>query len=197
MPDTHTPPAPGSPAVKRRRFNVSLVWLVPIVAALVGLSMVVHNARNAGPQITVSFLTAEGLEANKTQVKYKNVVIGKVTAIALADDRSHVQASIELDASAKSFASRDARFWVVRPRIGANGISGVDTLLSGAFIGADAGESSKARKDFVGLETPPAITYGEKGKRFTLRTDNLGSLDIGTPPIWRGASPEVQQRVVG
>ncbi len=185
MPDTHTPPAPGSPAVKRRRFNVSLVWLVPIVAALVGLSMVVHNARNAGPQITVSFLTAEGLEANKTQVKYKNVVIGKVTAIALADDRSHVQASIELDASAKSFASRDARFWVVRPRIGANGISGVDTLLSGAFIGADAGESSKARKDFVGLETPPAITYGEKGKRFTLRTDNLGSLDIGSSVYYR------------
>jgi len=176
---------PGSPEVKRRRFNVSLVWLVPIVAALIGLSMVVHNARQAGPQITVSFLTAEGLEVNKTQVKYKNVVIGKVTSIALADDRSHVETTIDLDASAKSFATDDSRFWVVRPRIGANGVSGIGTLLSGAFIGADAGDSEKSKKDFIGLETPPPITYGQKGKRYTLRTDDLGSLDIGSNVYYR------------
>lgn len=184
-PNSAVTPIPGNPEVKRRRFNVSLVWLVPIVAALVGLSMVVHNARTAGPQITVSFLTAEGLEANKTQVKYKNVVIGKVTSIALTEDRSHVDATIDLDASAKSFASEDSRFWVVRPRIGANGVSGIDTLLSGAFIGADAGASDNTKQNFVGLETPPPITYGEKGKRYTLHTDNLGSLDIGSSVYYR------------
>ena len=184
-PSSDDTPVPGKPEVKRRRFNVSLVWLVPIVAALVGLSMVVHNARQEGPQITVSFLTAEGLEANKTQVKFKNVVIGKVTAITLREDRSHIDATIELDASAKSFASEDSRFWVVRPRIGAGGISGIDTLLSGSFIGADAGASDKTKKDFVGLETPPPITYGQKGTRYTLKTDNLGSLDIGSSVYYR------------
>jgi paraquat-inducible protein B len=103
----------------------------------------------------------------------------------LREDRSHIDATIELDASAKSFASEDSRFWVVRPRIGAGGISGVDTLLSGSFIGADAGASDKSKKDFVGLETPPPITYGQKGTRYTLKTDNLGSLDIGSSVYYR------------
>ncbi|MDY7560614.1 MlaD family protein [Pseudomonas sp. 10B1] len=180
-------PSPGAPEIKHRNFNVSLVWIVPIVAALVGLSMVAHNIISAGPQISVSFQTAQGLEVNKTQVKYKNVVIGKVTAIALSEDRNRVDATIDLDASAKSFATEGSRFWVVRPRIGANGISGVDTLLSGSFIGADAGEpdSDQTKKNFVGLETPPPVTYGEKGKRYTLHTDTLGSLDIGSDVYYR------------
>jgi paraquat-inducible protein B len=184
-PSSPVTPTPGAPEVKRRRFNVSLVWLVPIVAALVGLSMVIHNARSAGPEITVNFLTAEGLEANKTQVKYKNVVIGKVIAIALSEDRGHVEAKIALDASAKSFAVDDSRYWVVRPRIGAGGISGVDTLLSGAFIGADPGSSGKIVDRFVGLETPPPVTYGEKGTRYSLKTDDLGSLDVGSSVYYR------------
>lgn len=158
---------------------------MPIVAALIGLSMVVHKAMSVGPQIVVSFLTAEGLEANKTQVKYKNVVIGKVTSIVLSDDRAHIDATIELDQSAAAFTTRDTRFWVVRPRIGAGGVSGVDTLLSGAFIGADPGESKDTDKNFVGLENPPAITYGQKGKRFTLHTADLGSLDIGSAVYYR------------
>jgi paraquat-inducible protein B len=177
--------SPGSPDVRRRRFNVSLVWLVPIVAAVIGLSMVVHNSLSAGPKINVSFETAEGLEANKTQVKFKNVVIGQVTAIALSQDRNRVIATIELKDSAKSFTAKDSRFWVVRPRIGAQGISGVDTLLSGAFISADAGSSEQTSADFYGLETPPPITYGERGKRFTLHSDDLGSLDIGSPVYYR------------
>lgn len=175
----------AKPAVKSRKFNVSLVWIVPIVAAAVGLSMLISNSLSAGPQITVSFQTAEGLEANKTQVKYKNVVIGKVSAIALSPDRSKVVATVDLDASAQPFTAKDSVYWVVRPRIGANGISGVDTLLSGAFIGADAGKSEETRKNFRGLETPPPITYGAKGKRFTLHTDDLGSLDIGSPVYYR------------
>ncbi|WP_397448757.1 intermembrane transport protein PqiB [Pseudomonas sp. NA-150] len=188
MPDhSNTPvtPTPGAPEVKRRRFNVSLVWLVPIIAALVGVSMVIHNARMAGPTITISFLTAEGLEANKTQVKYKNVVIGKVTVITLSDDRSHIDATVDLNATAKSFAVEDSRFWVVRPRIGAGGVSGVDTLLSGAFIGADAGVSNNNLDHFTGLETPPPITYGEKGTHYTLHTEDLGSLDVGSNVYYR------------
>ncbi|WP_031319444.1 intermembrane transport protein PqiB [Pseudomonas tolaasii] len=178
-------PTPSSPEVRSRRFNVSLVWLLPIVAALIGLSMVVHKAMSVGPQIVVTFLTAEGLEANKTQVKYKNVVIGKVTSIALSEDRAHISATIELDQSAAAFTKRDTRFWVVRPRIGAGGVSGVDTLLSGAFIGADPGEVKGTENKFVGLEKPPAIAYGQKGKRFTLHTADLGSLDIGSAVYYR------------
>ncbi|UQY33037.1 MlaD family protein [Pseudomonas fulva] len=179
------PSAAARPAVKTRRYVVSLIWLVPVVAALIGLSMLISSSLEQGPVITISFQTAEGLEANKTQVKYKNVVIGQVIAITLAPDRSHVVATIELKATAQSFTAEDSLFWVVRPRIGAGGVSGIDTLLSGAFIGADAGEAKKTMRAFVGLETPPPITYGEQGKRFKLSTEDLGSLDIGSPVYYR------------
>ena len=178
-------PTPGRPQVKARKARISLVWLVPIVAGLIGLSMVIHDFLNVGPKVVVSFLTAEGLEAKKTQVKYKNVVIGTVTDITLSDDRTHILATIELNQSAAPFTRADTQYWVVRPRIGAHGISGVDTLLSGAFISADAGSSEKTEKNFTGLETPPPVTFGERGKRFILHTDDLGSLDIGSPVYFR------------
>jgi paraquat-inducible protein B len=176
---------PPQPQVKARKARVSLVWLVPIVAGLIGLSMVIHDFLNVGPKVVISFLTAEGLEAKKTQVKYKNVVIGVVTDITLSDDRTHVLATVELNQSAAPFTRADTQYWVVRPRIGAHGVTGVDTLLSGAFIGADAGSSDETKKDFTGLETPPPVTFGEKGKRFILHTDDLGSLDIGSPVYFR------------
>jgi paraquat-inducible protein B len=178
-------PTPARPQVKARKARISLVWLVPIVAGIIGLSMVIHDFLNVGPKVVVSFLTAEGLEAKKTQVKYKNVVIGTVTDIDLSDDRTHVLATIELNQSATPFTRADSQYWVVRPRIGAHGVSGVDTLLSGAFISADAGSSEKTEKNFTGLETPPPVTFGEKGKRFILHTDDLGSLDIGSPVYFR------------
>ena len=109
-PSSSSAPA-GDPEIRQRRVRVSLIWLVPIVAALVGLSMVAQSWLSAGPQITVSFLTAEGLEANKTQVKYKNVVIGRVTGITLSEDRTRVVATIELDQNTEAFIREDAQLF--------------------------------------------------------------------------------------
>jgi paraquat-inducible protein B len=179
------PDALPEPEVQRPRINASLVWLVPIIAALVGLSLVIHSWVEAGPTITISFLTAEGLDPGKTPVKYKNVIIGRVTAVHLSQDRTRVVAKVALEKSAQGFATADTRFWVVRPRIGLGGVSGIDTLLSGAFIGADAGQSQDTKTDFVGLENPPAITHDAPGKTFSLHADDLGSLDIGSPIYFR------------
>lgn len=176
---------PGSPAIKTRRFNVSLVWIVPIVAVLVGISLVVHSVLQQGPTITLNFKTGSGLTANKTEVKYRNVVIGQVTDVALSDDQKSVNATVQLAKQAESFTRADSQFWVVRPRIGAGGVSGIDTLLSGDYIGADIGQSETRARQFKGLENPPPITYGEPGKRFTLHTQTLGSLDIGSPVYYR------------
>ena len=186
MTDRHEPDALApTPEVRRSRWSVSLIWLVPIVAALIGLSMVVHSWASRGPTITVTFLTAEGLEAGKTQVKYKNVVIGTVTDIKLAPDRNRVIITIDLEKSAEGFATQGARYWVVRPRFGVSGVSGVDTLLSGPFIGADIGDSTEKHYDFRGLEQPPALIHGASGKRFLLTADDLGSLDVGSPIYYR------------
>ena len=173
------------PVVKRRRFNASLIWLIPALAALVGISLVVNSWLQAGPQITISFQSAEGLDAGKTPVKYKNVVIGKVRKIRLSEDRSHVLVTVALDKSADSFATKGTRYWVVRPRIGLGGVSGIDTLFSGAFIGADVGESKQPEDNFKALEVPPAVKHDAPGRSFILHTDDLGSLDIGSPVYFR------------
>lgn len=173
------------PVLRKRRNSTWLIWLVPMLAALVGLSLVVNAWLQAGPEITISFKTAQGLSAGKTPVKYKDVVIGMVSKIDLSPDRDHVLVKVDLDKSASSFATNDTRYWVVRPRIGLGGVSGVDTLFSGAYIGADTGDSKTPQSDFNGLENPPAVTHGELGKSFTLHADDLGSLDIGSPVYFR------------
>ncbi|UVM41467.1 MlaD family protein [Pseudomonas sp. B21-017] len=182
---TDGPQAPGQAAIKTRRFSVSLVWIVPIVAVLVGISLVVHSWLQEGPTITITFKTGSGLVANKTEVKYRNVVIGRVSEVKLSGDQKRVDATIQLDKQAESFTRADSQFWVVRPRIGAGGVSGIDTLLSGDYIGADIGQADARSKHFIGLENPPPITYGEPGKRFMLHTQDLGSLDIGSPVYYR------------
>ncbi|SDO23169.1 PqiB family protein [Pseudomonas jinjuensis] len=183
--DTPEQASPGSAEVRTRRWNVSLVWIVPIVALLIGASLIVRSWMQQGPTIEISFKTGEGLVAHKTQVKYRSVVIGEVEEVELAKDRKSVIATVKLHKEAESFATESAQFWVVKPRIGAGGVTGVDTLLSGNFIGADAGESKTPAKRFTGLEAPPPITYGEKGKNFVLQADDLGSLDIGSNIYYR------------
>ena len=173
------------PVLRKRRNTAWLIWLVPALAALVGISLVVNAWLQAGPEITVSFQTAQGLAAGKTPVKYKDVVIGMVQKIRLSNDHSHVLVKVALDKSAKSFATAGTRYWVVRPRIGLGGVSGVDTLFSGAYIGADTSDSKTPQDEFKGLETPPAVTHGEPGKSFVLHADDLGSLDIGSPVYFR------------
>ncbi|MCP8347690.1 mammalian cell entry protein [Pseudomonas sp. FBF18] len=181
----HSAAQPARPAVQTRRFSVSLVWIVPIVAVLVGISLVVHNWLQEGPSIQVTFKTGQGLEANKTAVKYRNVVIGQVSEVELSQDQKSVTATIKLVKQAENFTRQDSLFWVVRPRIGAGGVTGIDTLFSGDFIGADAGQSDTRAKTFTGLETPPPITYGEPGKRFNLHASDLGSLGVGSPVYYR------------
>ncbi|WP_066739336.1 intermembrane transport protein PqiB [Cupriavidus sp. D384] len=189
MPDPDTPtPSPGvpQPARKRRaRWLPSLVWLIPIVAAVVGISLLVNTLTSRGPDITVTFRTAEGLTPGKTAVRYKDVDIGLVKSVRLASDRSHVLASIELTKDAENFAVKDTRFWVVRPRFATSGVSGLETLLSGAYIGVDAGKSTEGRRSFTGLEVPPVVTADASGRQFVLRAQDLGSLDIGSPVYYR------------
>ncbi|MEO5844297.1 MAG: MlaD family protein [Caldimonas sp.] len=189
------PGEPGGPAPvddlprprveKARRWNVSLVWLVPAVAIAIAASMLVRTVFLAGPRIELQFKSADGVEAGKTEVRYKEVVIGKVLAVNLRDDRKSVGVLVQLDRSAASFAVEDTSFWVVRPRIGTGGVSGLGTLFSGAYIGTDAGVSVKSRSEFVGLEAPPFVLRGEPGSIFVLRSDDLGSLDVGSPVYHR------------
>ena len=185
LPPDLPPDLPEPVATSRSGWLPSLVWLVPLVAALVGIALVAKSVIDRGPTITISFSTAEGLEPGKTKVKYKDVDIGSVKTIRLSRDHTRVLVSVQLTKEADDFAVEDTRFWVVRPRIGTSGITGLGTLLSGAYIGVDAGRSHESQSDFVGLEKPPAVTGDQKGRRFSLHGASLGSIDIGSPVYYR------------
>jgi len=179
------PPLPEPHVDKANRWLPSLVWLIPLLAALIGLTLVVKSFVDQGPTVVVSFRSGDGLEAGKTKVKYKDVDIGLVRAISLSRDLSKVLVTIDMSKEAKRFTVADTRFWVVKPRVGASGVSGLGTLLSGAYIGVDAGKSEESRTEFTGLEKPPQVARDEKGSSYILHGDNLGSIDVGSPVFYR------------
>jgi paraquat-inducible protein B len=167
--------------------SLQFVWVVPIVAALVGGFLAVKSVWERGPTITIQFLSGEGIEPGKTRIKHKAVDVGTVKSLALSPDRKAVVVTAEMDRqAAQGFLVEDTRFWVVRPRIAGGQVSGLGTLLAGSYIGSDPGKSKAERRDFVGLETPPPITSDLPGRQFRLRADDLGSLDIGSPVYYRG-----------
>ena len=178
-------PIPDALPVPKRRWAVNIVWLIPLVAALVGGWVAIHYLMQRGPTVTIEFANADGLEAGKTKVRYKEVDIGTVSAIAIAKDRSHVIVTAKMAKQAEDLLVTDTKFWVVRPRVTLNSISGLGTLLSGAYIGLDAGKSEEGKWDFKGLETPPPIPSDLPGRRFKLHADDIGSLYVGAPVYYR------------
>ena len=169
----------------KKSFSFSLVWLVPLVAALIGGWLVYKALSEKGPTITITFETAEGLEAGKTKIKYKEVEVGQVESINISEDLSHVILTAEMGKGAQKHLTENTRFWVVRARVAAGGVSGLGTLCSGAYIGIDPGKPGKPARSFKGLEIPPVITTGLPGGHFMLRGETLGSLDIGSPVYYR------------
>ena len=180
-----TPESVPQATVKARSHRFSIVWIVPMVALIIGAWLVYKAYTEKGPEIAISFKTAEGLEAGKTKIKYKDVEIGLVSEIQLSDDLSHVIAKAELVKDAERFLTEKTRFWVVRARVAAGEVSGLGTLFSGAYIGVDPGKSGEPRRTFEGLEIPPVVTTDLPGAHFTLRGASLGSLDVGSPVYYR------------
>ncbi|WP_171264221.1 intermembrane transport protein PqiB [Acinetobacter sp. ANC 3832] len=173
------------PEKKKGKWRPSFIWLIPLIAFLIALSLAVKTFMDTGPTINVSFKTADGLVAGKTTVKFKQVDIGLVRKIGFSEDHSHVMVKIELRKDASNFATKDSRFWVVRPRIGTGGVSGIDTLLSGSYIEVDGGKAQEKQDEFKGLEVPPVIASDVPGKVFFLTAGDLGSLDVGSPIYYR------------
>src|SRR5687768_6916818 len=175
---------PDAVVRKRRRFSV--IWLVPLVAGAVAVWLAVVTLREKGPVVTIAFATAEGLEAGKTKVRYKDVEVGVVGEVRLSDDLKDIVAVADMSKQVAPFMTSGARFWVVRPRVGASGVSGLGTLLSGAYIELDPGLEGAPAASFRGLDEPPPIASDVPGRRFLLHADSLGSADRGSPVHYRG-----------
>uniref|UniRef100_UPI003341EF11 PqiB family protein n=1 Tax=Castellaniella defragrans TaxID=75697 RepID=UPI003341EF11 len=167
----------------------SWIWLVPLLAVLMGISLLVTHWLRTGPVITVSFQSAEGLAAGQTKLRYKDVVVGQVSAVRVAPDRQGVLVDIQLEQEGSEYITQKAsRFWVVRPQLSLTRVSGLDTLMSGVYISVDTPariEDDARAYQFTGLEKPPEVTSGRMGTRYVLRASDLGSLDVGTGVYYR------------
>lgn len=174
----------SSPHVNKRS-GPSLVWLIPLITLAVGGWLMVKTLSEQGPRATISFKTAEGIEVGKTRIKYKNVDIGIVEQIRFSEDLTHVLISASFNKNTDHFLRRNTRFWVVKPQLGLKGVSGLSTLISGAYVEIDPGPGAP-QLHFVGLEKQPVVTAGETGKRITLIAERLGSVDTGSPIYYQG-----------
>jgi len=176
---------PQATVAPKKRMRFSVVWIIPVVAALVAIGIAVQRILSEGPTITIVFKAAEGVEAGKTFVKYKEVNIGQVKTVKLSSDFTKVVVTAKIDKSAEGLIVEDAEFWVEQPRVTLSGVSGIGTLLTGNFIGLRMGKSKQPRHKFIGRDVPPAISVDQPGRIFQLQADNLGSVGIGSPLYYR------------
>jgi paraquat-inducible protein B len=183
-PTDHSALPQATVAPKKHR-RISVVWIIPILAAVIAIGIAVQRILNEGPTITIVFKAAQGIEAGKTIIKYKDVNIGQVTAVQLSDDYAKVKVTAKIAKNAAGLMVADAKFWVVEPRITLSGVSGLGTLLSGNYIGFETGKTVKSQREYTGLDTPPPLTEGQQGRTFTLKAASLGSLGIGAPVYYR------------
>jgi paraquat-inducible protein B len=186
--DRATPPAdelpPAVPDLPRR-VRVPYVWILPIIVVITGAFLAVREKLAEGTSIEISFHTADDLEPNKTKISYKAVEIGEVKEIHVSKDRKEVIVEARIHRNVRDYLVQDTRFWVVRPRVTGANISGLGTLVSGAYIGVDVGHSTVPEDHFTGLEVPPIVTSGLPGREYILHASDIGSLSIGSTVFYR------------
>jgi len=170
----------------QRAFPISAIWLLPLIAMLIGGWLVYQTIDKKGPLITITFQTGEGLEAEKTKLKFRDVEIGLVKTVTINEDYSGVVVTAEINKESARFLTDTARFWIIRPRLGVTGISGLSTLISGAYIEIDPGNGKQSLDTFTGLEIPPVVASTSPGREFILTTNRLGSYNRGSPVYYRG-----------
>jgi paraquat-inducible protein B len=171
--------------VETGKRKISIVWLIPLVALVIGGWLALKTLSEKGPTITISFESAEGLEAGKTKIRYKEVEIGKVDQILLSSDFKRVEVRAQLSKQVESLLTQNTRFWIVRPRVAAGSVTGLGTLFSGAYIGMDPGPPGRSTNNFRGLEEPPIIVSGQPGRYFMLKAKRRGSIEVGSPVYFR------------
>ncbi|WP_404973157.1 intermembrane transport protein PqiB [Vibrio campbellii] len=166
--------------------QVSAIWIIPILALAMGAWMLFQYINSTGPEITLKLPTAEGIEVGKTEIKALNVKVGVITDVKLSEDYDHIIATAQMNKDADRMLREDSMFWVVKPRIGREGVSGLETLLSGAYIQLQPGNSKVEKEHFDVLDVPPVASPDAEGLRLVLTHREAGKLGVGDPVIYKG-----------
>jgi len=174
-------------AIIKSMHKVSSIWLIPIIALAIGTWMIIETWQQQGPLITIEFSTAQGININETLVKLRDVPIGKVVDIKLNNNLNAIIITARLDKKASTLLSSDSQFWVVKPRISLGNISGLSTILSGAYIELSPGSEQILSTTFRGLDNPPLTPFGTPGLHITLDSKSDNAFNIGDPVLYRGS----------
>src|SRR5262252_3349234 len=173
-------------ATARRSRRVSIIWIIPLVAVAIGAWLAWDTLSKEGPTIRISFDNGEGLQAGQSHLKFKDIVFGTVKSLELAPDRTHVVVTVATTHEAKRLLTDKTIFWVVKPRLFAGNVSGLETLLSGSYVGMLPGQTAgKPQHEFVGQEDPPILSANVPGHTFMLKAKRLGSISLGSPVFYR------------
>jgi paraquat-inducible protein B len=183
--ERHEPEQPAEARVRPRRWVV-WVWIVPIAAAGVLAWLTWSTIAERGPEITISFSAAQGLQPGQATIQHLNAVVGTVTSLHLTHDMKRVIVHARMVREVTPYLTDTTIFYVVTPRLGVGGISGLSTIVSGSYIEMFPGKDGRPRRRFVGLDNPPIVPPGSPGRYFTLRTPDLSSLTDGSPVTYRG-----------
>lgn len=183
---TEYKPVPA--VVRKTNVFTSVIWLIPVIAFLVGGWLLMKEIRNRGPEVTLLMDSADGIEVNNTVVKVLSVEVGRVTHIGLQKDRKGVEVTVRLTADAKDMMRKDTQFWVVKPRIDESGISGLTTLVSGSYIAFTPGKSEETQYRFEVSDIPPITAIGQHGLRLKLVGKNDKMISVGSPVLYEDFS---------
>jgi paraquat-inducible protein B len=170
---------------QEKKKGISTVWIVPIVALVIGAWLMFQSYNEKGPTIDIYFKSAAGIQAGKTVIKYKDIEIGKVTEVTFSKGLKRVRVTAELKKNMKPYLSENTRFWVVQAKLGMGEVQGLDTLLSGVYIVMDPQKGQKSLREFKGLDQIPVVNAGEKGHTYILKAKTIGSLSVGSPIYYR------------
>ena len=181
------PPSPHPvAAVHTRRRHISWIWAIPVVTLLVGVWLAWDTLSRRGPLISITFENAEGLQADQSHVRHKDVDMGLVQKVALSRDRQRVVVTVRMNHEAEPLLTDTARFWVVKPRFFAGSVSGLETFFSGPYIELLPGAPNGApERQFIGLENPPVLQSDVPGTTFLLHATRIGSISLGSPVFYR------------
>ena len=185
MNDSIEPPYEAADAAINTKRELPLIWLLPLCALLITGWLIYKTVSEKGPVITINFPSADGLEVDKTKIKFLDVEIGKITDISINQDMKTIDVTAEIQKESSSYLTKNTQFWVVKPQIGLSGVSGLGTIMSGAYI-AIKPETGKKERHFKGLDEPPVLETNALGRRFILETTNLGSMGPGTQISFHG-----------
>ncbi len=183
---TYPPPRTPPSASTHRSRRISIIWIVPIVALLIGAYLAWDTLSKEGPTIKITFDSGEGLQAGQSQLKYKDIVFGTVKSLELTPDQWHVIVTIKTTREATPLLTDKTVFWVVKPRLFAGNVSGLETVLSGSYVGMVPGDASgKPQREFKGQEDPPILEAHIPGRIFELKSTRIGSISVGSPVFFR------------